>query len=302
MTLLLLVVTAIATASAVSALAWRWAGSSRRPAAPAMRTARKAGAVMRRHPGRTSALAARLDPGAATGLALTLALLIIVLGGVLLGVLAYLVRSNTDLVRLDNSVANWGDEHASQPATDGLDAVTNLGEPKVVIALAVALAVVEVVRTRSRWVVPFLLVVVAGNGILTTTVKNLADRVRPELNPIAETLGPSFPSGHSSWSAAFFAAAALLLSRGRGRGARAAIAGVAAGLIVMIAGSRVLLTVHWLSDVMAGLALGAAWFSICAIAFGGRLLRFGAPAEEAARVARGGVDARAPRSRRRALR
>ena len=72
-------------------------------------------------------------------------------------------------------------------------------------------------RTRSRWVVPFLLVVVAGNGILTTTVKHLADRVRPALNPIAETLGPSFPSGHSSWSVAFFAAAALLLSRGRGR-------------------------------------------------------------------------------------
>ena len=52
----------------------------------------------------------------------------------------------------------------------------------------------------------------------------------------------------------------------------------------MVAGSRVLLDVHWLSDVIAGLALGAAWFSICAIAFGGRLLRFGATADEAARV------------------
>jgi membrane-associated phospholipid phosphatase len=131
--------------------------------------------------------------------------------------------------------------------------------------------------------VPFLLVVVAGNGVLTTSVKNLADRVRPTLNPVAETLGPSFPSGHSSWSAAFFAAAALLLSRGRGRRARAALAGVAAGLVVTVAGSRVLLGVHWLSDVIAGLALGSAWFAICAIAFGGRLLRFGAAAEEAAR-------------------
>ena len=37
-----------------------------------------------------------------------------------------------------------------------------------------------------------------------------------------------------------------------------------------------LLDVHWLSDVIAGLALGWAWFSICAIAFGGRLLEFGA--------------------------
>ena len=85
------------------------------------------------------------------------------------------------------------------------------------------------------------LVVVAGNGILTTTVKDLADRVRPAVNPIAETLGPSFPSGHSSWSAAFFAAAALLLEPRPRPPARAALAGAAAGLTVMVAGSRVLL-------------------------------------------------------------
>ena len=37
-----------------------------------------------------------------------------------------------------------------------------------------------------------------------------------------------------------------------------------------------LLDVHWLTDVIGGLALGWAWFALCAIAFGGRLLRFGA--------------------------
>ena len=210
----------------------------------------------------------------------------IVVGGVVLGTLTYLVRADPDLLRLDNSVANWGHGHATPGSTDVLDAVTNLGEPMVVAVLAAVLALVETMRTRSRWVVPFLLVVVAGNGILTTTIKHLADRVRPALNPIAETLGPSFPSGHSSWSAAFFAAAALLLGRGRGRGARAAIAGVAAGLALTVAGSRVLLGVHWLSDVIAGLALGSAWFAICAVAFGGRLLRFGAGGERG--VAGGG--------------
>jgi membrane-associated phospholipid phosphatase len=284
MTLLVLVIVATGIAGAVAALSWRWPRSTEPPAAE---TAREAGAAIRRHPGRGAALAARLDPEAATGLALTLALVVSVGGGVLLAVLAYLVRGNNDLVRLDNSVANWGDRHASVFSTGGLEAITHLGEPAVVAVLAAILALVETLRTRSRWVVPFLLVVVAGNGIITTTVKNLADRVRPALNPVAETLGPSFPSGHSSWSAAFFAAAALLLSRGRGRHARAAIAGIAAGLAVTVAGSRVLLDVHWLSDVIAGLALGSAWFAICAVAFGGRLLRFGVPAEEAARAVRG---------------
>ena len=298
MTLLLLVIVATGIAAAVAMLSLRWSRPVRRTAPPAAEAARKAGAAIRRHPGRGSALAARLDPEAATGLALTLALAAILAGGVLFGVLAYLVRGETALVRLDNSVARWGDRHASPFSTDGLNAVTELGEPMVVAVLAAILALVETLRSPNRWVVPFVLIVVAGNGILTTSVKNLADRVRPELNPVAETLGPSFPSGHSSWSAAFLATTALLLSRGHGRRERAVIAGVAAGLAVTVAGSRVLLGVHWLSDVIAGLALGSAWFAICAVAFGGRLLRFGAAAEEAARVADGSdVSAAQPQSR-----
>jgi undecaprenyl-diphosphatase len=57
------------------------------------------------------------------------------------------------------------------------------------------------------------------------------------------------------------------------------------GIAVAVATSRVLLDVHWVSDVIAGLALGWAWFCVCAIAFGGRILRFGAAAETAARAA-----------------
>jgi undecaprenyl-diphosphatase len=278
---LVLLIAALIAGLAAAAISRR---TGRRPEPPGGHTARPAAEAIARGPAAKSLLSRRLDPEVATGLALTVALVLIVGGGLVLAVLAYLVRGDTDLVRIDRSVAEWGDRHATAFSSDVLDAVTTLGEPTIVAILAAVVAVVETLRTRSRWVVPFLLVVVAGNGILTTTVKHLADRVRPDVNPIAETLGPSFPSGHSSWSIAFFAATALLMSRGRGRSARALIAGAAAALTVMVAGSRVLLGVHWLSDVLAGLALGAAWFAVCAIAFGGRLLRFGAPAEEAVRA------------------
>jgi hypothetical protein len=43
----------------------------------------------------------------------------------------------------------------------------------------------------------------------------------------------------------------------------------------------VLLGVHWLTDVMAGLCLGWGWFALVSIAFGGRMLRFGAPVADA---------------------
>jgi membrane-associated phospholipid phosphatase len=46
----------------------------------------------------------------------------------------------------------------------------------------------------------------------------------------------------------------------------------AIGIAVAVAASRVLLDLHWLSDVVAGLALGWAWFALCAVVFGGRLL------------------------------
>jgi len=59
------------------------------------------------------------------------------------------------------------------------------------------------------------------------------------------------------------------------------LAAAAAGLTALVASTRVLLGVHWTTDVLAGASLGWGWAALCSIAFGGRLLRFGAPAEEA---------------------
>ena len=103
-------------------------------------------------------------------------------------------------------------------------------------------------------------------------VKDLVGRVRPTLISEAAALGPSFPSGHSATAAAFYAAAALVLGRTLpGRGRHLVIA-AAVALAAAVAASRVLLDLHWLSDVIGGLALGWSWFALCAIVFGGRLL------------------------------
>ena len=72
---------------------------------------------------------------------------------------------------------------------------------------------------------------------------------------------------------------------GGGGGSWPALAGAAVGIAVAVALSRVFLDVHWLTDVLGGLALGWAWFAACAIAFGGRLLSFGAAAQAAGRGA-----------------
>jgi membrane-associated phospholipid phosphatase len=294
MPVLLLLALALTAGLTVGLAAWRYPRTARGPAASPAGAARKVGETVARHPRLRAMRDARLDPATATGLALTFALLVVIGGGVLLGVLAYLVRSNAHLIGIDNGVAKWGNRHASPTSTHILNAITQLGGIYMVIVLCVVLAVVETIRERSVWVVAFIVAAVGGEEILTTTVKQLADRVRPSFNPAAATLGPSFPSGHSATAAVFYATAALLVGRWRGRPARAVLAGLAVGIAVAVAASRVLLDVHWVSDVIAGLALGWAWFAVCAIAFGGRILRFGAAAETAARAADVTVRNRGP--------
>jgi len=235
--------------------------------------------------GRRAARAARLDPERATGLALAAAVVAVLLGGLLLASLAVVVRSTDALAGLDTSVADWGDQHASAWSRDAITLVTRLGETWAVVVTAVVVAAVEIARTRSRWVVPFLLVVILGNTLLTEAIKQLVDRARPAIEPVAATLGPSFPSGHTSTAAAAWAAFALVAGRWWGPRAWPALAGTAVAVAVAVAASRVLLDVHWLSDVVAGLALGWAWFAACAIAFGGHILRFGVAARAAGRGA-----------------
>ena len=199
--------------------------------------------------------------------------------------LAYLVRSSDLLAGVDESAAEWGFDHASDLSDADSGVVTTLGETWFVIVAAIVLTVVDHIRMPTRWVAGYLAVVILGQNFLTRTIKELADRVRPDLNPIAETLGPSFPSGHSATAAAFWAAAALVLGRGLRRPHHALLAGGAVGIAVAVAGSRVLLDVHWLSDVVAGVCLGWAWFAVFSVAFGGRVLRFGKAVERAEEVA-----------------
>jgi membrane-associated phospholipid phosphatase len=232
----------------------------------------------------SNTLRLRLDPSTATGLALTLALGAAIVGGLVLGLLAYLMRTNATLVNVDNSVGQWEFDHSSALSTHGLHAVTQLAGTPTVIALIAVVSIVEYIRVPNRWIPFFLVTVVLGEIVLVNAIKETLDRVRPAFDPAAASLGPSFPSGHSATAAATYAAVALVLARRRRPLSRAALAAGAVAIAVAVASSRVMLGVHWLSDAIAGLAFGWAWFAVCAVAFGGRLLSFGAPVEAATKA------------------
>jgi undecaprenyl-diphosphatase len=280
MPLLVLFVVTFSVASIVTWVASHYPAGIASPT-PSVAAAQAVGREIGHHSRLRRFIKSRLNAEGATGLALTVGLGAVMMGGIVLGSLAYLVRANSRVADVDASVAQWGADHAGSVSERGLTLITQLGETWFVFILAIIIAVVAHLRRPNRWIPVFLFTVLVGQWLLTNGIKELLDRVRPALNPIAETLGPSFPSGHTTTAAAFYAAAALVLGRGVGPNGRAFLAGVAAGIAVAVACTRVFLDVHWLTDTIAGLSLGWAWFAACSVAFGGRFLRFGAGAAEA---------------------
>ncbi len=239
----------------------------------------------------------RLDPEAATGLALTIALALIFAAALGFGLVADMVTSRTGLYRWDASAAAWGADHANPGSTRLLGLITWLGATVTVSAVSVALGLLEWLGRRRLAVLAFLVMVVAGQNLIANAVKVLVDRPRPPVPHLAASSGFSFPSGHTAAAAATWAAVALVLGRGRPLAVKAWLGAAAALVTAMVAASRVLLGVHWLTDVIGGAALGFGWFVVCSVAFGGALLHFGAPAErvEAEEARLSGVQQPRPR-------
>ncbi len=114
-------------------------------------------------------------------------------------------------------------------------------------------------RRRFRLAL-FVAVTAVGSSLLNTVVKGAVHRARPVVNqPLVHEPGLSFPSGHAQAAIVGYAVLLLVfLPVLSGLWRRAAVL-VAVLMVAAIGFSRVALAAHYVSDVLAGYVLGAAW-------------------------------------------
>ncbi|MDY3048597.1 MAG: phosphatase PAP2 family protein [Rothia sp. (in: high G+C Gram-positive bacteria)] len=113
-------------------------------------------------------------------------------------------------------------------------------------------------RYRSPWPLASLGGTMILAPLTVTLIKNLVDRPRPSLaHRLVEESTYSFPSGHSTSTAAFCLALFLTAYPALSKRSRRVLGVGLGGLALTIGFSRIYVGVHWASDVLAGLALGA---------------------------------------------
>jgi len=127
---------------------------------------------------------------------------------------------------------------------------------------AAVIAVIALLRRRFRPAI-FLLVCVVLEGFVTEAAKDIAQRTRP-VTAFAHESSWSFPSGHALGTLVGvlgLTAAALALAPAHRRLIRI-VAAVGALVALLVAVGRVVLNVHYPTDILAGWLLGGAWFLV----------------------------------------
>ncbi|MGD9945674.1 MAG: phosphatase PAP2 family protein [Burkholderiaceae bacterium] len=184
------------------------------------------------------------------------------IAGLLLFVaLAASIQPGSPLDQLDSALTASVRELASERLLQFAHLATRAGDTLTITLLGIAIA--AALAVRRRWTAAGIwALTLAGGALVHRGLKEVFTRVRPphDHGLIVES-GWSFPSNHASMSMiAYGMLAWLLLHYLRGRG-RLPILLATALLVLAIGASRVLLQVHFVTDVLAGYASGGAWLA-----------------------------------------
>lgn len=177
--------------------------------------------------------------------------------------LALAVERRGMVVAFDGALANALSMSMSTSMLWLLSWFTYLGDRNLLTVLSVLMTLG--LLWRGAWQLALFCAITTGlGGALNWLLKHTFERVRPDHDHgYAMATGWSFPSGHSSAAMAVYGTACYLLWRLAPPVWRMPCVAVMAALIMAIGLSRILLQVHFASDVIAGLAVSLGWLTLC---------------------------------------
>ena len=175
------------------------------------------------------------------------------------------VITSGQLVLLDSTVYHLLQNLRTPFGDNIMVALTELGDTTIILTMVLSILLwlswQRAWRTAVYW-----LAAASFASLLTQTIKTELGRARPF--PIYEGSSVfSFPSGHATMSMVVYGFLAVLISRELAPRGRLITLTSIMLLIVLIAFSRLYLGVHWLSDVLGGMAFGMAWVAVLSIAY-----------------------------------
>jgi len=156
---------------------------------------------------------------------------------------------------IDAAILLFIHSHVPSTLTGFFEVVTVTGSSTVLIPLATG-ATIALLWARRRFEALLLAASVISGATVVYVVKTLVGRARPPLWETEWYWGSSFPSGHTLVVAAFATAAALSVSR-IWPASRYFALSIAILWISLVALSRLVLGVHWPTDVLAAVCIGA---------------------------------------------
>jgi membrane protein DedA with SNARE-associated domain/membrane-associated phospholipid phosphatase len=219
--------------------------------------------VRRRFPAQVAWGRRRLDAHSPRGFWLTFTVAAGALAAWAFGGLTQDVTGHDDTALADPHVTTWVVAHRTEWLTSALKVLTWLGSTAVIIPAGLAIGLYFLIRRRDWRPLAVLTAAVAGAVGLWLIIKPLVGRPRPPAAIwIGHYPGAAFPSGHATQSIAFYAMLAIVLGAGLSVRRRALLWSAAALVVLIVGASRIYLGAHWLTDVLAGYALGACWVAI----------------------------------------
>jgi undecaprenyl-diphosphatase len=192
----------------------------------------------------------------------------VLLAGVLVFVLlASALTQESPLIRFDQSISDAFRSNLAPRALQVFAALTHLADTATLTVLCVVGTLVLVAKRQGGLALAWVLAI-AGNAVLNQGLKQLIGRIRP-LDPEGGLLVPglSFPSGHSSGAVVAYGMLAYLALRLLPKAWHLPALVAALALVFTVGISRVVLRVHFASDVAAGFASGSAWLALCITSF-----------------------------------